>query len=162
MGSDRASFSTYMLSLCDPMDCSPPGSSVHGILQQEYWSGLPYPSPGDLSFSDPRGNWTTMLYLGPDECYLSVATAEPCQRPRLLLPQQGTLLPQRQVRSEPLIDVTGERHNSAERKERLFFILFSPLPHSPNQRPSMLSSATGYCILSISLHPLGMRWFDSV
>ena len=21
------------LSLCDPMDCSPPGSSVHGILQ---------------------------------------------------------------------------------------------------------------------------------
>ncbi|XDA77091.1 hypothetical protein R6Z07F_007236 [Ovis aries] len=21
---------------------------VHGILQQEYWSGLPFPSPGDL------------------------------------------------------------------------------------------------------------------
>ena len=31
--------------LCDPMDCSPPGSSVHGILQ-EYWSGEPFPSPG--------------------------------------------------------------------------------------------------------------------
>ena len=30
------------------MDCSPPGSSVHGILQQEYWSGLPSPPPGDL------------------------------------------------------------------------------------------------------------------
>ena len=29
------------LTLCDPMDCSPPGSSVHGISQQEYWSGLP-------------------------------------------------------------------------------------------------------------------------
>ena len=29
--------------LCDPMDCNPPGSSVHGILQQEYWSGLPCP-----------------------------------------------------------------------------------------------------------------------
>ena len=28
--------------------CSPPGSSVHGILQQEYWSGLPFPSLGDL------------------------------------------------------------------------------------------------------------------
>ena len=84
------------LTLCDPMDYSPPGSSVHGILQagilewvampssrtfiirsdqllshvrlfatlwtvalqapppmgffrQEYWSGLPFPSPGDLS-----------------------------------------------------------------------------------------------------------------
>ena len=30
------------------MDCSPPGSSIHGILQQEYWSGLPCPPPGDL------------------------------------------------------------------------------------------------------------------
>jgi len=30
------------------MDCSPPCSSVHGISQQEYWSGLPFPSPGDL------------------------------------------------------------------------------------------------------------------
>ena len=27
------------------MDCSPPGSSVHGILQQEYWSGFPRPPP---------------------------------------------------------------------------------------------------------------------
>ena len=25
-----------------------PGSSVHGILQQEYWNGLPFRSPGDL------------------------------------------------------------------------------------------------------------------
>ena len=24
------------LTLCDLMDCSPPGSSVHGIFQQEY------------------------------------------------------------------------------------------------------------------------------
>ena len=31
--------------LSDPMDCSPPGSSVHGIFQQEYWSGVPLPSP---------------------------------------------------------------------------------------------------------------------
>ena len=34
--------------LCDPMDCSLPGSSVHGIFQQQYWSALPFPSPGDL------------------------------------------------------------------------------------------------------------------
>jgi len=32
-----------------PMDCSPPGSSVHGILdRQEYWSGLSCLPPGDL------------------------------------------------------------------------------------------------------------------
>ena len=36
------------LTLCDPVDCSPLGSSVHGISRQECWSGLPFPSPGDL------------------------------------------------------------------------------------------------------------------
>ena len=36
------------LTLCDPMDCNPPSSSVHGISQKEYWSGLPCPPPGDL------------------------------------------------------------------------------------------------------------------
>ena len=33
--------------LCHLMDCSPPGSSV-GFPRQEYWSGLPFPSPADL------------------------------------------------------------------------------------------------------------------
>ena len=36
------------LTLCDAMDYSPPGSSVHGILRQEYWSGLLCSPPGDL------------------------------------------------------------------------------------------------------------------
>ena len=31
--------------LCDPVDCSLPGSS---ISRQEYWSGLLFPCPGDL------------------------------------------------------------------------------------------------------------------
>ena len=35
-------------SFCDPMDCSPPGSSVHGILQASNWGGLPLPPPGDI------------------------------------------------------------------------------------------------------------------
>ena len=34
--------------LCDPIECSPPGSSVHGFSGQEYWSELPCPPPGDL------------------------------------------------------------------------------------------------------------------
>ena len=35
--------------LYDPMDSSLPGFSVHGIFsRQEYWSGWPFPSPGDL------------------------------------------------------------------------------------------------------------------
>ena len=36
------------LTLCYPMDCKPPGSSVHRIFRQEYWSGLPFPPSGDL------------------------------------------------------------------------------------------------------------------
>ena len=36
------------LTLCNSMECSLPACSVHGILRQEYWSGLPFPSPGDL------------------------------------------------------------------------------------------------------------------
>jgi len=31
--------------LCDPIYGSPPGSPVPGILRQEHWSGLPFPSP---------------------------------------------------------------------------------------------------------------------
>ena len=34
--------------LCDTMDCSLPGSSVHKFSRQEYWNGLPFPFPGDL------------------------------------------------------------------------------------------------------------------
>ena len=30
--------------LSDPMDCSLPGSSIHGIFQQEYWNGVPLSS----------------------------------------------------------------------------------------------------------------------
>ena len=36
------------LTLCDHMDCSPPGSSVMGFSRQEYWSGLLCIPPGDL------------------------------------------------------------------------------------------------------------------
>ena len=30
------------------MDCSPPGPRSWGFFRQEYWSGLPFSSPGDL------------------------------------------------------------------------------------------------------------------
>ena len=36
------------LTLCDPMDSSLPGSSVHGISQARYWSGLSFPASGYL------------------------------------------------------------------------------------------------------------------
>ena len=36
------------LTLCNPRGCSPPGSSVRGILQERILERLPFPSPGDL------------------------------------------------------------------------------------------------------------------
>ena len=36
------------LTLCDPMDCSLPGSSVHGILQAGILEWVAMPPPGDL------------------------------------------------------------------------------------------------------------------
>ena len=44
------------------MDCSPQGSSVHGILQQE-WSGLPCPSPGELPDPGPEPASASSLAL---------------------------------------------------------------------------------------------------
>ena len=32
--------------LSNPIDCSLPGSSLMGFSRQEYWSGVPLPSPG--------------------------------------------------------------------------------------------------------------------
>ena len=34
--------------LCDLMDCSLSGSSVHGIFQARVLEWIPFPSPGDL------------------------------------------------------------------------------------------------------------------
>ena len=45
------------LTLCNPMDGSPPGFSVHGILQARILeNGLPFPSPGNIpdSGTEPR------------------------------------------------------------------------------------------------------------
>ena len=42
--------------LCDPANCSLPGSSVHGILQARVLEWVAFPSPGDLSYPgiEPR------------------------------------------------------------------------------------------------------------
>ena len=55
------------------MDYSPPGFSVHGILQQEYWSVLPFPSPGD--FPDPGIKLKSPALAG------GFFTAEPLGKP---------------------------------------------------------------------------------
>ena len=39
---------SVMSDSCDSVGSSLPASSVCGLSQQEYWSRLPFPSPGDL------------------------------------------------------------------------------------------------------------------
>ena len=36
------------LTLCNPIDGSPPGSPSLGFSRPEHWSGLPFPSPNKL------------------------------------------------------------------------------------------------------------------
>ena len=59
------------------MNGNPPGSSVHGISQQEYWSGLPFPSPGDLP--DPGIEPMSPVLAG------GFFTTEPPRKPRASL-----------------------------------------------------------------------------
>ena len=53
-------YTQLCLTLCDPMDCSPPGSSVHGVSQARILERLPFPSPGDLL--EPGSN-SCLLHL---------------------------------------------------------------------------------------------------
>ena len=49
------------LTLCDPIDSSPPGSSVPGILQAEYWSGVSLPSPQQSPSAAPQK--VSLIYI---------------------------------------------------------------------------------------------------
>ena len=45
-----------------PMDCSPLGSSVHGIFRQGYWNGLPFPLPGHLFHPGMESTFLCLLH----------------------------------------------------------------------------------------------------
>ena len=57
----RAKSLQSCLTLCNLMDCSPPGSSVHGILQARILEGVAMPSSRGSSWK-PR-NWTRVSYV---------------------------------------------------------------------------------------------------
>ena len=44
----------------DTMDCSLPGSPIHGISRQEYWSGVPLPSAVYSIFNEKCGEKNTI------------------------------------------------------------------------------------------------------
>ena len=62
------------LTLCDQWTvCNLPDSSVHGISKQEYWSGLLFPSPGNLL--DPGIELASLTFTG------KFLTTEPAEKP---------------------------------------------------------------------------------
>ena len=54
--------------LSTPTDCSPPGSSVHGFSRQEYWSGLPFPSPMHESENESEFAQSCPTLSDPMDC----------------------------------------------------------------------------------------------
>ena len=65
------------LTLCDPVDCTYQAPMSMGFSRQEYWSGLPFPSPGDLPDSgiEPRSpalQIDTLPSEPPDSLYLFI------------------------------------------------------------------------------------------
>ena len=69
------------LTLCDPTNCNPPGSPLSmGFSRQEYWSGLPFPTPGDLpdpgiepvSLSSPALVGRFFTTVPPEKYYLTI------------------------------------------------------------------------------------------
>ena len=64
------------LTFFNPMDCSPPGSSVHGISQARILENTPFPTPGDLPDLETKpalagGFFTTALPGKPSYGYRS-------------------------------------------------------------------------------------------
>ena len=60
------SLSRVRPTLSDPMDCSQPGFSVHGIFQAEYWSGVPLPYMQNFCLQLQNANFPFW-----DNCFLS-------------------------------------------------------------------------------------------
>ena len=74
---------------CDPMDCSLPAPLSMRFSRQEYWNGLPFPSPGDLP--DP-GVELTSPALQVDSLPLS-HQGSPLERLELIKEQHTNVAP---------------------------------------------------------------------
>ena len=70
------------LTLCDPMDCSPPGSLGHGIFQARILKWLPLPTPGDLP--DPSIEPTSLASPALAGGFFSTSTTWEAQKSTML------------------------------------------------------------------------------
>ena len=93
--------------LCDPVDCSPPGFSAHGILQAKYWSRLPCPPPEALPH--PRMEpWSLVSPALAGEFYTTSATQKPWDRTQTTVTWKACPWKQRIQRFGEFTDIRGK------------------------------------------------------
>ena len=67
--------------LCDPMECTLPGSSVHGFSRQEYWSGVPLPSPETTTSHELTGGTKqrkSPIFIASYQALHAIDLTHPC------------------------------------------------------------------------------------
>ena len=70
--------------LVDPIDCSPPGFPSLGFSRQEYWYGLPFPSPVMYEVSEVKSFSHVQLFETPMDCCLPGSSAHGIFQSRVL------------------------------------------------------------------------------
>ena len=76
---DESEVAQSCLTLCDPVDCSPPGSSIHGIFQARALAW------GAIAFSEAL---VTLVYLLSKEVFFKLN-----QLPKCVIPTMNLLSP---------------------------------------------------------------------
>ena len=143
--------------LCDPMDCNLPGSSVHGILQARTLERLPLPSPGDLP--DPGIKLKSLASpVLADRCFTAEPTGNPVIWDKIQIPilQNGTHLSVllksyyfHQLQSQTKISNTFKIHQSAYQKSQCW-----GLPNSwLGWDDSILTAVSQFGKLVVSVFP---------
>ena len=109
------------LTLCNPMYVAHQAPLSMGFLRQEYWSGLSFPSPGDLP--DPG--------IESRSCALADGffTTEPLESPQIIMLDTVNTVCVNYIRTK-----LGKKHRSS-----------SPLSSRVRQRPSRLAPGLPCC-----------------
>ena len=151
--------------LREPLEYSPPGSSVQGIFQEQHWSGLRFPSTGALPHPGikPRVSCTAGGFF----------TAEPSRRPHSTLDLSQEAETRSCGENSPIHDIF--RHLYVEGSQILwvhvcacthvcvylcacvcacmFRALLLPLPPFSGRKPGLSTWELGLCRISPQQHP---------
>ena len=148
------------LTLCDTMDCSQPGSSVHGIFQARILEWVPFPSPGDLS--NPG--------MEPGSCTLqadSLQSEKPPGKPKALLSKSHSFLHMRNMwRKLMLKPLRFLIHGSGVGLGFVFLLLLSvlfvcPRMQSPGWKYFLYDWSSAHLCVHVSSGSCFLSWYFS-